>query len=139
MDLQNNNAREISRLRLKAVHRQQVLTIRSEPMATTLTMAKVSQEEKIQIGVELLREKDQVTDSNGEVLKGGETYQIVGTGIRGTFTVNLDSLKIPSVWVGGYRGYFRIREEGLTLEVPRCYADNSVETDVYKITSITKI
>lgn len=105
----------------------------------TESRTNVSQDDKISIGMELLSQKNQLMDSNGETLKDGETYSVAGHGFTVQFKVHLDSLQIPAVWVRGYRGYFRIRDGGMTLEVPRCYSDNSVETDVYKITSITKI
>ena len=108
-------------------------------MVRTESRSDVSQEEKIKMGMELLQEKDRVMDSNGEVLKDGETYVVDRNGFVSKFKVQMDSLQIPSVWVDGYRGYFRILDGGVTLEVPRCFADNSMDTDVYNVTSITKI
>ena len=110
-------------------------------MVTTVATQSMSLEEKIALGKELMSEQESgngVKDSNGEMLRAGERYAVIGDGCTGTYEVSVDSLNIPSVWYEGYRGYFRTREGKVVLEVPRCYADGSVETTKHNIVGLMR-
>lgn len=101
----------------------------------------MSLQEKQELGFKLLAEQangDGVKDSNGDLLREGECYAVFGNGCTGAYEVSLDSLKIPTVWIQGVRGYFRKREGKVMLDVTHCYMDDSLETTSYWINGILR-